>query len=43
MKEKEVTFCFIELNAKVSPKLSGEGWFFCAEVSKSSEGLFFQS
>ena len=32
MKEKCVTFCFIKLNAKASPKSSGEVWFFCAEV-----------
>ena len=24
IKEKSVTFCFIKLNAKVSPRLSGE-------------------
>ena len=32
MKEKWVTFCFIKSNAKVSLKLSGEGWLSCAEV-----------
>ena len=29
MKEKCVTFCFIKLKAKKSPKSSGQGWFFC--------------
>ena len=32
MKEKWVTFCFIKLNAKASPKSSGEEWLFFIEV-----------
>ena len=32
MKEKCFTFCFIKLDAKVSPKPSGEGWHFGAKV-----------
>ena len=38
MKEKCVTFCFIKLHAKVSPKSSGEGDFSVQKL-----GLFFQS
>ena len=41
MKEKYVTFCFVKLNAKISPKSSGEGWIFCAEVkSLLSKSIF---
>ena len=32
MKEKCVTFCFVKLNAKISPNLSEEGWRFCGEI-----------
>ena len=38
IKEKYVTFCFIKLNAKVSPKLSWKGDFSVQKL-----GLFFQS
>ena len=33
MKEKCFTFYSIKLNAKVSTKLSGDGWFFSAEAT----------
>ena len=36
MKENCVKFCFIKLNAKVSPKSSGEGWLFCTGNQASS-------
>ena len=36
MKEKYVIFCFIKLNAKISPKYSVEAWLFCPEVYVSS-------
>ena len=41
MKEEYVTFCFIKLNAKVSPKLSVERWLFCAEVRSLLSKLIF--
>ena len=41
MKEKCLTFCFIELKAKVSPKWSGEGGLFCAEVRSLLSKLIF--
>ena len=41
MKEKYVSFFFIKLNAKVSPKSSGEGWHFCSEVRSLVSKLLF--
>ena len=41
MKEKWVTFCFIKLNAKASPKSSGEGWLFCTENRSLLSKLIF--
>ena len=41
MKEKCVTFCFIELNGKVSSKSSKKGPFFCKEVQSVYSKLIF--
>ena len=41
MKEKCVTFCFVKLNAKVSPKSSGGGGLVCAEVRSLLLKLIF--
>ena len=41
MKEKWVTFCFIKLNANISPENSREGWLFCTEVRSLLSNLIF--
>ena len=41
MKEQCVTFCFIKLDAKVSPISSGKEWLFCAELSSLLSKLIF--